>query len=172
MIRAYKGITPQIARTAFIESSAQIIGDVHIGEQSSVWFNCVLRGDVHYIRIGSFTNIQDGTIIHVTNGRFATIIGDCVTVGHAAVLHGCTIKDRVLVGIGAIVLDNVTVGAESFIAAGALVTPGTVIPPRSMVMGSPAKVRREVTDEEVALINRHWQSYVEYKATYQAEYGG
>ena len=107
-----------------------------------------------------------------TSPEFATIIGDCVTVGHAAVLHGCTIKNRVLVGIGAIILDNVTVGEESFIAAGALVTPGTVIPPRSMVMGSPAKVRREVTDDEVALIHRHWQSYVEYKATYQSEFGG
>ncbi|MFL6277175.1 MAG: gamma carbonic anhydrase family protein [Blastocatellia bacterium] len=172
MIRTYKGITPYIAQTAFIEASAQIIGDVHVGEQSSIWFNCVLRGDVYHIRIGNHSNIQDGTIIHVTSGRFATIIGDCVTVGHAVVLHGCTIKDRVLVGIGAIILDNVTVGEESFIAAGSLVTPGTVIPPRSMVMGSPARVRREVTDEEIALINRHWQSYVEYKATYQAEFGG
>jgi gamma-carbonic anhydrase len=172
MIRSYKGITPHIAQTAFIEASAQVIGDVHVGEHSSVWFNCVLRGDVHYIRIGHHTNIQDGTIIHVTSGRFATLLGDCVTVGHAAVLHGCTVKDRVLVGIGAIVLDNVTVGEESFIAAGSLVTPGTVIPPRSIVMGAPAKVRREVTDEEVALINRHWQNYVEYKANYQAEFGG
>ena len=172
MIRTYKGITPEIAQTAFIEASAQVIGDVHIGEQSSVWFNCVLHGDVYHIRVGSHSNIQDGTIIHVTSGRFATIIGDFVTVGHAAVLHGCTIKNRVLVGIGAIILDNVTVGEESFIAAGSLVTPGTVIPPRSMVMGSPARVRREVTDDEVALINRHWQSYVEYKATYQSEFGG
>ena len=172
MIRVYKGIAPHIALTAFIESSAQIIGDVRVGEQSSVWFNCVLRGDVHHIRVGNYTNIQDGTVIHVTNERFPTIIGDCVTVGHAALLHGCTIKDRVLVGIGAIVLDNVTIGEESFIAAGALVTPGTVIPPRSMVMGSPAKVRREVTEDEIAQINRHWQNYVEYKAIYQAEFGG
>ena len=171
MIRSYKGVTPQIAPTAYVESSAQIIGDVHIGEQSSVWFNCVLRGDVHYIRVGRHTNIQDGTVIHVTNGRFATTIGDYVTVGHSAVLHGCTVRDRVLVGIGAIVLDNVTIGEESFIAAGALVTPGTVIPPRSMVMGSPAKVRRQVTDEEIALINTHWRNYVEYKNTYQAEPG-
>src|SRR5205085_1619434 len=102
MIRSYKGITPLIAHTAFIEASAQVIGDVHVGEHSSVWFNCVLRGDVHYIRVGNYTNIQDGTIIHVTNGKFATLLGDRVTVGHAAVLHGCTIKDRVLVGIGAI----------------------------------------------------------------------
>lgn len=157
---------------SWIAPNATLVGKVKLEAGASVWFNCVLRGDVHHIRVGNYTNIQDGTIVHVTNGRFPTIIGDCVTVGHAAVLHGCTIKDRVLVGIGAIVLDNVTVGEESFIAAGALVTPGTVIPPRSMVMGSPAKVRREVTEEEIAQINRHWQNYVEYKAIYQAEFGG
>jgi carbonic anhydrase/acetyltransferase-like protein (isoleucine patch superfamily) len=169
MIRSYKGISPRIAANAFIEQSAQIIGDVDVGEHSSVWFNCVLRGDCYHIRIGKSTNIQDGTVIHVTQGRFATTIGDFVTVGHSAVLHGCTIKDRCLIGIGAIVLDNVTIGEESFIAAGSLVTPGTVIPPRSMVMGAPAKIRRQVTDEEVARINEHWQHYVEYKNQYLAE---
>src|SRR6185295_15166778 len=117
------------------------------------------------------TNIQDGTVIHVTQGRFATTVGNFVTVGHSVVLHGCTIADRCLIGIGAIVLDNVTIGKESFIAAGSLVTPGTVIPPRSMVMGSPAKVRREVTDEEVARIDQHWQHYVEYKNQYIADCG-
>jgi gamma-carbonic anhydrase len=166
MIRLYKGISPQIAPTAFIEQSAQIIGDVHIGEHSSVWFNCVLRGDVYHIRVGESTNIQDGTVVHVTNGRFATVIGNRVTIGHSVVLHGCTIKDRSLVGIGAIILDDVTIGEESFIAAGSLVTPGTVIPPRSMVMGSPARVRREVTEEEVARIDMHWKNYIEYKNTY------
>ena len=105
MITAYKGISPQIAESAFIAPGAQIIGDVHIGEHSSVWFNCVVRGDCYYIRVGENTNIQDATIIHVTNGRFATIIGDRVTVGHSVVLHGCTVKDRSLIGIGAIVLD-------------------------------------------------------------------
>src|ERR1051325_799508 len=172
MIRSYKGVSPQIASTAFIEQSAHVIGDVHIGEHSSVWFNCVIRGDVYHIRVGEGTNIQDGTVIHVTSGRSATIIGDHVTIGHGVVLHGCTIKDRSLVGIGAIVLDDVTIGEESFIAAGSLVTPGTVIPPRSMVMGSPARVRREVTLEEVARIDMHWKNYVEYKAIYQAEFGG
>ena len=171
MIRSYKGIRPTIAPTAYIEESAQIVGDVHIGEHSSVWFNCVLRGDVYHIRVGDETNIQDGTVVHVTNGRFATIIGNRVTVGHSVVLHGCTIKDRSLVGIGAIILDDVTVGEDSFIAAGSLVTPGTVIPPRSMVMGSPAKVRREVTESEIELINRHWQNYIEYKNNYLAEIG-
>jgi carbonic anhydrase/acetyltransferase-like protein (isoleucine patch superfamily) len=169
MIASYNGIAPQVAASAFIAEGAQIIGDVHIGEHSSVWFNCVLRGDCYYIRIGESTNIQDGTVIHVTQGRFATIIGNRVTVGHSAVLHGCTVKDRCLIGIGAIVLDNVTIGEESFIAAGSLVTPGTVIPPRSMVMGAPAKVRRQVTDEEVARIDEHWQHYIEYKNQYLAE---
>src|SRR3984893_5668042 len=171
MITAYKGISPKVAETAFIAEGARVIGDVRIGEHSSVWFNCVLRGDCFYIRIGDSTNIQDGTIVHVTQGLFPTIIGSYVTVGHSVVLHGCTVQDRCLIGIGAIVLDNVTVGEESFIAAGSLVTPGTVIPPRSMVMGAPAKVRRAVTDEEVARIDEHWQHYVEYKNTYIADCG-
>ena len=171
MIRTYKGTRPQIAPTAFIETSAQVIGDVQIGEHSSVWFNCVIRGDVHYIRVGHSTNIQDGTIIHVTNGRFPTEIGNQVTIGHGVMVHGCTIKDRSLIGIGSIILDNAVIGEESFIAAGSLVTPGTVIPPRSMVMGSPAKVRREVTESEIELINRHWRNYIEYKNTYLAEPG-
>jgi|ERR1041384_24518 carbonic anhydrase/acetyltransferase-like protein (isoleucine patch superfamily) len=166
MILTYKGVTPSIADSALIAPGAHIIGDVHIGAHSSIWFNCVLRGDCYYIRIGEETNIQDGTVIHVTSERFATIIGNRVTVGHSAVLHGCTVKDRSLIGIGAIVLDDVTVGEESFVAAGSLVTPGTVIPPRSMVMGAPAKIRRQVTDEEVARIDAHWQHYVEYKNEY------
>lgn len=168
MITPYKGVIPMIAESAFVAPGAHIIGDVHIGEHSSIWFNCVLRGDCYYIRIGESTNIQDGTVIHVTTERFPTIIGNRVTVGHSVVLHGCTVKDRSLIGIGAIVLDDVTVGEESFIAAGSLVTPGTVIPPRSMVMGSPAKVRRQVTDEEVNRIDDHWQHYVEYKNQYMA----
>jgi carbonic anhydrase/acetyltransferase-like protein (isoleucine patch superfamily) len=166
MIRTFKGMTPQVAPTAFVEASAQLIGDVTIGAHSSVWFNCVLRGDVYHIRVGDYSNIQDGTIIHVTSGRFATIIGNRVTVGHGAVLHGCTVGDNCLVGIGAIVLDDVTIGEGSLIAAGSLVTPGTVIPPRSLVMGSPAKVRRAVSDEEAARIDMHWQHYVEYKDAY------
>jgi len=169
MIRSYKGVIPQIADSAFVAPGAQVIGDVHIGSHSSVWFNCVLRGDCYYIRIGENTNIQDNTVIHVTQGRFATIIGNYVTVGHSAVVHGCTVKDRCLVGIGAIVLDGVVIGEESFIAAGSLVTPGTVIPPRSMVMGAPAKVRRQVTDEEVLRIDEHWKHYIEYKNQYLEE---
>ena len=169
MIISYKGVSPQIADSAYIAAGAQIIGDVHVGAHSSVWFNCVLRGDCYYIRIGDNSNIQDNTVIHVTGGQFGAVIGSYVTVGHSAVLHGCTIKDRCLIGIGAIVLDNVTIGKESFIAAGSLITPGTVIPPRSMVMGAPAKVRRQVTDAEVARIDEHWQHYFEYKNQYLAE---
>ena len=169
MITSYKGISPQVDASAFVAAGAQIIGDVHIGAHSSVWFNCVLRGDCYHIRIGDYTNIQDNSVIHVTQGQFATVIGNHVTVGHSAVLHGCSVKDRCLIGIGAIVLDDVTIGEESFIAAGSLVTPGTVIPPRSMVMGAPAKVRREVTDAEVARIDEHWRHYVEYKRQYLGE---
>ena len=168
MIRPYKGTSPIIAATAFIEASAQIIGDVHIGEHSSVWFNSVIRGDIDRVRIGHSTNIQDGSVIHVTGGLFPTIIGNYVTIGHGVMLHGCTIKDRSLVGIGSIILDDVTIGEECFIAAGSLVTPGTVIPPRSMVMGSPARVRRQVTDEEIARIDTHWKHYIEYKNEYLA----
>jgi len=172
MIRPYKGIFPKIAKTAFVEQSAQVIGDVEVGEHSSLWFNCVVRGDVYSIRIGSETNVQDGTVIHVTSGEYGTVLGNQVTIGHNAVLHGCTIKDRSLIGIGAIILDDVTVGEESFVAAGSLVTPGMVIPPRSMVMGAPARIRREVTEDEIARINMHWQHYVDYKNTYMGELSG
>jgi len=169
MIKSYKGITPEIAETAFIEASANIIGDVRIGEHSSVWFNCVLRGDVFHIRIGNYTNIQDGTIIHVTSGKFATVIGNNVTVGHGVILHGCQVQDHSLVGIGSIILDEAVIGEGSLIAAGSLITPGTIIPPHSMVMGSPAKVRRELTAEEVERLNENWKHYVELKDVYLNE---
>jgi gamma-carbonic anhydrase len=169
MVKSYKGVKPEIAETAFIEASANIIGDVRIGEHSSVWFNCVLRGDVFHIRIGEYTNIQDGTIIHVTSGKFPTIIGNHVTVGHGVILHGCRVQDRSLIGIGSIILDEALIGEESLIAAGSLVTPGTIIPPRSMVMGSPAKVRRTLSSDEVERINENWQHYVELKDTYLNE---
>ena len=139
MIRPFRGTHPQIHETAFIEESAQIIGDVHIGEQSSVWFNAVVRGDVFYIRIGNRTNIQDGTVIHVTNGTHATVLEDEVSVGHNATLHGCYIEYGCLVGMGAIVMDDVHVGAQSLVAAGSLVAPATRIPPRSLVWARPRK---------------------------------
>jgi len=171
MIRPFRGVQPQIHPTAFIEESAQVIGDVHIGEQSSVWFNAVVRGDVFYIRIGDRTNIQDGTVIHVTNGTHATILEDEVTVGHNVTLHGCHIERGCLVGMGSIVMDDVRIGSESIVAAGALVAPGTKVPPRSLVIGAPAKVRRPLTEEEVASLAHYWQNYVEYTKAYKEESG-
>ena len=172
MIRPFRGIHPQISPTAFIEESAQIIGDVHIGEESSVWFNAVVRGDVFHIRIGDRTNIQDGTVIHVSNGTHATILEDEVTVGHNVTLHGCYVERGSLIGIGAIVMDGVRVGSESLVAAGSLLSPGTQVPPRSLVMGAPARVRRPLTDEEVASLNHFWQNYVEYTRIYLSEQSG
>ena len=169
MIKPFRGKRPQIHETAYIAESADVIGDVHIGEQSSVWFNAVLRGDVFYIRIGNRTNIQDGTVIHVTNGTHETVLEDEVTVGHNATLHGCYIERGCLIGIGAIVMDGVRVGAQSLVAAGALLSPGTVIPPRSLVMGVPAKVKRPLTDEEVAGLDVYWHNYIEYVRAYRSE---
>lgn len=169
MIRPFRGVQPQIHPTAFIEESAQIIGDVHLGEQSSVWFNAVVRGDVFYIRIGNRTNIQDGTVIHVSNGTHATVLEDEVTVGHNVTLHGCHIERGCLIGMGSIVMDDVRIGAQSIVAAGALVSPGTKVPPRSLVIGVPAKVKRPLTDEEVTSLDRYWQNYVEYTKVYKEE---
>ncbi len=169
MIRAYRGVRPQIHPTAFIEESAQIIGDVHIGEQSSVWFNAVVRGDVFHIRIGARTNIQDGTVVHVSNGTHATILEDEVTVGHNVTLHGCYVERGSLIGIGAIVMDGVRVGAQSLVAAGSLLSPGTQVPPRSLVMGQPARVKRGLTDEEVAGLEVYWQNYIEYTRVYKSD---
>ncbi len=169
MIRPFRGKHPQIHPTAFIEESAQIIGDVHIDAESSVWFGAVVRGDVFHIRIGARTNVQDGTVIHVSNGTHATILEDEVTVGHNVTLHGCHVERGSLVGIGSIVLDGARIGAESLIAAGALVSPGTVIPPRSLVMGVPARVKRPLTDEEAAGLAQFWQNYIEYTKQYKEE---
>ena len=167
MIRPFRGVHPQIHPTAFIEESAQIIGDVRVGEQSSVWFNAVLRGDVHFIRIGDRCNVQDGTVIHVSHGTDVTILEDEVTIGHNVTLHGCHIERGCLIGIGAIVMDGVRVGAKSLVAAGSLLTPGTIVPPRSLVMGSPAKVKRPLYDQEVADLDLYWQNYVEYTKMYK-----
>ncbi len=171
MIRPFRGIRPQIHPTAFIEESAQVVGDVVVGAQSSVWFGAVVRGDVYHIRIGERTNIQDGTVVHVTNGTHATILEDEVTVGHNVTLHGCHVERGCLVGIGSIVMDACRVGERSLVAAGALLSPGTVVPPRSLVMGVPARVKRPLTDEEVAQLDIFWQNYVEYTRVYREEYG-
>jgi carbonic anhydrase/acetyltransferase-like protein (isoleucine patch superfamily) len=166
VIRAFRDIRPRIDASAYVDTSAQVIGDVVIGAESSVWMNVVIRGDVNQIRIGNRTNIQDLTMVHVMRETHPTVVGNEVTVGHSAVLHGCTIGDRVLVGMGAILLNGVKVGHDCVIAAGSLLTEGTEIPPRSLVMGRPGKVKRELTDEEIAELRWYADSYVAYRLEY------
>ncbi len=168
MIISYSEKQPRIHESAFVAETAVIIGDVEIGHQASIWFGSILRGDVNYIRIGDRTNIQDGTVVHVSSETHPTVLENDITVGHRVTLHGCYVETGCLIGIGAILLDGVTVGRNSLVAAGSLLTPGSVIPPRSMVMGSPAKVTRELTDDEVASIGRNVASYVELSAKYKA----
>jgi carbonic anhydrase/acetyltransferase-like protein (isoleucine patch superfamily) len=169
ILRPFGGKTPAVHETAFLAEGAVVLGDVQIAAHASVWFGCVLRGDVNSIRIGARTNIQDLSVVHVTSKTHPTVIGDEVTVGHRVVLHGCTIKDRCLVGIGSVVLDGAVVGPESVIGAGALVPPGMVVPPRTLVMGSPAKVKRDLSVEEIEALRRSADNYVEYAARYVAE---
>lgn len=166
MLRPYRGQMPRVHASVFIDDSAQVIGDVEIGEESSVWMCVVMRGDVNRIRIGARTNIQDGTIVHVMKDTHPTIIGNDVTVGHAAVVHGCTIEDRCLIGMGAILLNGVVVGSGSIVAAGTLLPEGTVVPPRSLVMGAPGKVRRTLGDEDLAEIQVYADRYVAYRLDY------
>ena len=169
MIRSFRGVEPQIHPTVFIAEGAHVIGDVHIGEQSSIWFNTVVRGDMFYIRIGARTNVQDNCVIHTRTGAHPAILEDEVTVGHSVTLHGCYVEQGSLIGIGSILLDDVSVGAQSLVAAGSLLTPATIVPPRSLVMGRPAKVKRPLTDEEVAGLDLYWKNYVEYAARYRNE---
>lgn len=169
MIRTFKNIRPNIDRSAYVDQSAQVIGDVAIGAESSVWMNVVIRGDVNHIRIGKRTNIQDLTMIHVMRETHPTIIGDEVTVGHSAVVHGTTIEDRVLIGMAAVLLNGVHIEHDCIIAAGTLLTEGTRIPARSLVMGRPGKVKRQLTDEEVAEIRWYADNYVNYRLDYTTE---
>jgi carbonic anhydrase/acetyltransferase-like protein (isoleucine patch superfamily) len=172
-IRPFGGRTPVLHGSAFVADGAVVLGDVEIGEHSSIWFGTVVRGDVNSIRIGARTNIQDLSVLHVTSKTHPTVVGDEVTVGHRVVLHGCTVKDRCLIGIGSVVMDGAVVGPESVVGAGALVPPGMVVPPRTLVMGAPAKVKRELTAEEVDALRRSADNYVDYAARYQVEgWGG
>ena len=170
MIRSYRGQKPRLGARVFVDASAQVIGDVELGEDASVWMNTVIRGDVNAIRLGARTNVQDSCVLHVTSAD-PTVLGEEVTVGHSVTLHGCRIERRCLIGIGAIVLNGAVVGEESIVAAGSLVPEGMAIPPRSLAVGAPAKVRRELTDEERAGLRRYAESYVGYKETYRAEEG-
>ena len=169
MIRPFRGIHPQIHATAFVADTAQLIGDVHVGDQASIWFGTVVRGDMFYIRIGDRANVQDNCVLHTRTGEKPTILEEEVTVGHSVTLHGCYIERCSLIGIGSIVLDDVRVGAQSLVAAGSLISPGTIIPPRSLVMGIPARVKRPLSEEEVAGLDRYWQNYVEYSRLYLQE---
>lgn len=169
MIRGHRGRMPQIASSAYIDPQAVVIGDVTIGEYSSVWPCTVIRGDVHWIRIGNRTNIQDGCVLHVMKDTHPLILGDAVTIGHGVVLHGCTIESRVLIGMGSVLLNGARVGEGSIIAAGTLVPEGTVVPPGSLFMGHPGKFRRALTPEDLTSIDAYAARYVEYMEDYKKE---
>ncbi len=167
MIENFQHLRPKIDETAFVADNAVVIGDVEIGAESSVWFGSILRGDVNYIRIGERVNIQDGSIIHVSSKTHPTVLEDEITLGHRVTLHGCYVETGCLIGIGAIVLDGARIGKHSLVGAGSLVTPNTQIPPRSLVLGSPAKVKRELSDAEVTDLERFWRNYVALSRIYK-----
>jgi carbonic anhydrase/acetyltransferase-like protein (isoleucine patch superfamily) len=169
VLRPYRSILPTVDPTAFVDVSAQVIGDVHLGAESSVWMNVVVRGDVNSIRVGTRTNIQDLTLVHVMRKTNPTVIGDNVTIGHSAVIHGCTIEDRCLIGMGAILLNGCRIGTGSIVAAGALVPEGMQIPPGSMVMGMPGKVKRALTAEEDDSIKWYADNYVKHRLEFLAD---
>ena len=170
MIRPFRSTVPTVAPSAYVDVSAQVVGDVHIGAESSIWMNVVVRGDVNRIRIGARTNIHDLTLVHVMREpSHPTSIGDDVTIGHSAVIHGCTIEDRCLIGMGTVLLNGCRIGTGSIVAAGALVPEGMVVPPGSMVMGMPAKVKRALTPEEDASIKWYADNYVRYRLDFQTE---
>jgi len=169
LIRSFGGKRPRLAEGVFVEESAQVIGEVELGSDSSVWFGAVLRGDVHYIRIGARTNIQDLTVIHVSENTHPTVLEEDVTVGHRAILHGCHVMKGCLIGMGAVVMDGAQVGPESLVAAGALVGPGTVIPPRSLARGVPARVVRSLTEAELEHLVYSMRHYVDLKNAYLHE---
>ena len=174
MILSFQNTAPSISEGVFVAPSADIIGDVSIGKNSSIWFGAVIRGDVNFIHIGENSSIQDLSMVHVTHytnedksDGFPTIIGDNVTVGHCVTLHGCTIEDACLIGMSSTILDGAIIGKESIVAAGSLVTKNKVFPPRSMIMGNPAKWIRELRDEEVASLYQSAENYVRFKTQYQ-----
>ncbi len=169
MIRAYRGAVPKIAPSAYIDPSAQVIGNVEVGERSSIWPNVTARGDVNTIRIGSDSNIQDNSCLHCDEGPFPLIVGDRVTVGHMVMLHGCTVEDDCLIGIGSVILNGARIGTGSVVAAGAVVPEGSEIPPGSMVMGVPGKVKRQLTDEERGRFQQNAKHYVESARIFREE---
>ena len=169
MIRSYKGVLPTIPASCYVDPSAQVIGDVVLGEQASIWMNAVVRGDVNFIRIGAKSNVQDCAVLHGMRNLYPVIVGEMVTIGHNATVHGCVLADAVLVGIGAVILNNAKIGEGSIIAAGAVIPEQTVIPPNSLVAGVPGKIRRTLGDEDRKLILMYAQNYLDYTATYLRE---
>lgn len=166
ILRSYGGKTPRLGARAFVADNAALIGDVELGDDSSVWFGTVLRGDINFIRVGARSNIQDNSVVHVEHGTGPVIIGDDVTVGHAAVVHGCTVGRGALIGIGAKVLSHAVIGEFALVAAGSVVQEGMEVPPRTLIAGVPARVKRELKPEELARMDRGWRVYVEYKNEY------
>jgi len=172
MIRSYKGVTPQFPETAYIDDSAQLIGDVIVGEHSSVWMNAVLRGDVREIRVGHYSNIQDNSVLHGMKEQYGVSVGDYVTVGHNAILHGCAVEARCLIGMGSIILNGAVIGSGSIIAAGTLIPEKTIVEPNSLWMGSPGKFRRHLDKKDEETILRYVDNYVAYKKSYLLERKG
>ncbi len=167
---SYNGKMPEVHETVYIAPNAVVVGDVVIGKDSSVWFNAVIRGDENYIRIGARTNIQDSSVLHITHRTHPLFIGDDVTIGHGAIVHGCRIKSMCLIGIGAIILDGAVVGEQSIVAAGSLVKEGMIVPPRTLVAGVPAVVKRELTQEDIDHILSLANNYVEFSKIYQKQH--
>ncbi|MGB6974168.1 MAG: gamma carbonic anhydrase family protein [Terracidiphilus sp.] len=171
MIRTYRGITPTIPASCYVDLSAQLLGDVVLGENSSVWMNAVLRGDVHSIRVGANSNVQDCSVLHGQRDLYPVQVGDWVTIGHNATVHGCIVEDEVLIGMGVTVLNDCRIGAGSIVAAGAVLPEHTVVPPRTLWAGVPAKQRRELGPTDRALILEYAQNYLDYVKIYLAEAG-
>ncbi len=169
MIRAYKGTTPTVPNSCYVDDSAQLIGDVVLGEHASIWMNAVLRGDVHSIRVGAYSNVQDLSVLHGMKEQYGVFLGEYVTVGHSVVLHGCTVEDRCLIGMGSIILNGARIGAGSIIAAGTLIPEKTVVEPGSLWMGSPGKFRRKLEEKDQETIMRYARNYLEYKESYLRE---
>ena len=161
MIRSFGDKKPRLANGVFVAETAMVLGDVTVGRDSSIWYGTVVRGDVHHIRIGDETNIQDRCVVHVTSHTHSTVVGDRVTVGHGAIIHGCSVGSCCMIGMGAIILDGVELGDECLVAAGALLPPGKKYPPRSMILGSPARIKGQVSEEDVQWILRSAENYKE-----------
>ena len=166
MIKKFNNISPDIGKNVYISENAYIIGNVSLGNEVSIWFGSIVRGDMHYIKIGDRTNIQDNSTIHVTTDISPTTIGSGVTVGHGAIIHGCTIEDDCLVGMGAIIMDNATVGKGSLVGAGTLIPPNMIIPSKSLVVGAPGKIVREINDAEYEMIINRAGEYIKLAASY------